>query len=307
MNSNTATPVDPRDLYPSRVAPRPALLERLDPVLWDPAGDGPLDETALSSYEQHGYVIMPGLLDASEVTGFSAELARLRSEFAASGQARVIAEPDSGEVRSIFAVHELSAQLMALFCDPRLLGVARQILGGDVYLHQSRINYKPGFRGKEFYWHSDFETWHVEDGMPRMRALSCSVILTDNSAHNGPLLLIPGSHRSFIACVGKTPENHYQQSLRRQQFGVPDDAHLARLVEDGGIDAFTGTAGSVVFFDCNTMHGSSSNISPYPRSNIFAVYNSVENTLGEPFCGLAPRPQFIANRQPAKPLRPLQA
>ena len=53
--------------------------------------------------------------------------------------------------------------------------IAEQILGSQVYIHQSRVNLKPGFKGKEFYWHSDFETWHIEDGMPRMRALSCSI------------------------------------------------------------------------------------------------------------------------------------
>ncbi|MCC5867310.1 MAG: ectoine hydroxylase [Gammaproteobacteria bacterium] len=306
MNSNTATPLYSPDPYPSRVAPRPARLDRLDPVIWGAAGKGPLDKQALARYERQGYLIMPALLDADEVAGFSAELSRLRHDFAASGDARVIAEPGSGAVRSIFAVHELSERLTALFRDPRLLGAARQILGGDVYLHQSRINYKPGFRGKEFYWHSDFETWHVEDGMPRMRALSCSISLTDNTENNGPLLLIPGSHLSFIACVGETPQNHYQTSLRRQEYGVPDDLNLADLVREGGIEAFTGIAGSVVFFDCNTMHGSSSNISPQPRSNIFAVYNSVENTLGEPTCGLPPRPQFIADRRPPTPLRPPQ-
>ena len=50
--------------------------------------------------------------------------------------------------------------------------------------------------------------------MPAMRALSCSVLLTDNNANNGPLMLVPGSHRQFISCVGQTPNEHYKQSLR---------------------------------------------------------------------------------------------
>lgn len=66
--------------------------------------------------------------------------------------------------------------------------------GGDVYIHQSRINDKFGFKGSGFNWHSDLETWHSEDGMPRMRALSASLMLTDNNEFNGPLMLIPGSH-----------------------------------------------------------------------------------------------------------------
>ena len=114
------------------------------------------------------------------------------------------------------------------------------------------IRDRPGFKGKEFYWHSDFETWHVEDGMPSMRALSCSVLLTENNDCNGPLMLVPGSHRQFISCVGETPNDHYKQSLKKQEYGVPDPVSLQLLVEQGGIRTMTAKAGSVVFFDCNT-------------------------------------------------------
>jgi ectoine hydroxylase len=49
-------------------------------------------------------------------------------------------------------------------------------------------------------------------------------------------------------------------------------------------------------FDCNCMHGSNGNITPYPRSNVFIVFNSVENTCVEPFAASAPRPTFIGAR-----------
>src|SRR3546814_15538733 len=90
--------------------------------------------------------------------------------------------------------------------------------------------------------------------MPRMRALSCSVLLTDNNECNGPLMLVPGSHRQFISCQGQTPDNHYKSSLKQQEYGVPDSLSLQLLVEQGGIQAMPAPAGSVVFFDCNTMH-----------------------------------------------------
>ncbi|MCZ9335824.1 ectoine hydroxylase, partial [Klebsiella pneumoniae] len=60
---------------------------------------------------------------------------------------RVIAEPASAEIRSIFAFHEGSGGLADVPADERLAGVARQLLGSDVYVHQSRVNRKPGFRG----------------------------------------------------------------------------------------------------------------------------------------------------------------
>src|SRR3546814_2716057 len=73
-------------------------------------------------------------------------------------------EPGSGDLRTLFEIHKVSPLLAALASDTRVAGAATQLLDDEVYVNQSRLNYKPGFRGKEFYWHSDFETWHVEDG-----------------------------------------------------------------------------------------------------------------------------------------------
>lgn len=84
--------------------------------------------------------------------------------------------------------------------------------------------------------------------------------------------------------------------VRRQQIGTPDEESLSWLAARRGIRQFTGPAGSAVFFDCNAMHGSNGNTTPYPRSNVFIVYNSIENTLIEPFGAPAPRPSFIASR-----------
>jgi ectoine hydroxylase len=213
-----------------------------------------------------------------------------------SDSPEVITEPESGVVRSVFAVHRSSPVVARLARDPRILGAVMQILGSPAYVHQSRINFKPAFRGREFYWHSDFETWHVEDGMPRMRAVSLSLNLLENNTNNGPLMLVPDSHRHYVACAGRTPERHYEQSLRRQEYGVPEPAILEELVRRGGIVAPVGPPGSAVLFDCNVMHGSNGNITPWPRSNLFLVYNSVENALEEPFSGQAPRPEHIASR-----------
>lgn len=287
------------DVYPSRVSSEVRILPRVDPVVYrnERTNSGPLTAEQLSFYEQNGYLNLTGFFAPEEVQDFRSEMDRLWEENAQANRREVIREPESQEVRSIFAVHRDNEVFRKLSQDPRLVKMIEQILGSEVYIHQSRINYKKGFTGKEFYWHSDFETWHVEDGMPRMRALSCSITLEENFHYNGPLLLVPGSHQSFITCVGETPEDHYEQSLRRQEYGVPDQENLAKLVEKHGIDTMTGPAGSVVLFDCNIMHGSNSNISPLPRSNVFMVYNSVENKLVAPFSGQQPRPDYIATRE----------
>ena len=283
------------DPYASRFGSQWELAPRVDPVVWDNTAEGPLDKQQLGSFEEQGFLAFPQLVSADEAARLVAE-ARHLQETLDPNLDHVIAEPSSQEIRSIFRVHRDNA-LFAQFCeDERVVGLARQILGRDVYLHQSRINFKPAFSGKEFFWHSDFETWHMEDGMPRMRAVSISISLTQNTEFNGPLMLVPGSHKTYVRCVGETPENHYRSSLKKQEYGVPSREALEKLVENGDMVAPKGAPGSAVMFDCNTMHASVANLSPHPRTNLFLVFNSVENKLVEPFGGTPPRPEFLGYR-----------
>ncbi|MBD2869739.1 ectoine hydroxylase [Paenibacillus arenilitoris] len=292
----TASP-SAADRYPSRVEEQPAFLERQDPVVYSEwTADSPLTKEQSAFYEKNGYLVLDRFFSKEEIGEWRTELRRLREIYQSKEAEHVIAEPESREVRSIFAVHDNNEMFKRLAAHPRLVAIAEYLLGSGTYIHQSRINFKPGFSGKEFYWHSDFETWHVEDGMPAMRAFSCSIALEDNFHHNGPLMVIPGSHTAFVSCIGKTPDNHFKQSLRRQEYGVPDPDSLEKLSREGGIHTTIGEAGSIVLFDCNIMHGSNSNITPDPRSNVFLVYNSVENRLREPYSGQKPRPPYIATR-----------
>ncbi|MCC5951743.1 MAG: ectoine hydroxylase [Acidimicrobiia bacterium] len=281
--------------YRSRLDSEPLVVPRREPVVWGDL-DGPIAPDDLVDYDRRGFLTVDQLVDTGEVAVLQDEAFRLAADPELATTELVVREPDSDQVRSVFDIHRVSDVFADLVADERLAGRARQILGSEVYVHQSRVNFKPGYRGREFYWHSDFETWHGEDGMPAMRAVSISVALTENTEVNGSVMIIPGSHRVFVGCVGATPERHYRQSLRSQQVGVPDDDNLARLVGEHGICQITGGVGSALVFDSNCMHGSNSNITPFARSNLFIVYNSVDNPLGTPFAGTPPRPEFVAHR-----------
>jgi len=292
----TATLERTPDIYPTRVAAEPQEIDREDAVVWGRPGDGPLDADELAGFDSRGYLTIDQLVTPDEVQRFRAELRRLSADPAVRADERTVVEARSQEVRSIFEVHEMSDVFGSIVRDPRVVGRARQILGGDVYVHQSRVNFKPGFGGGDFYWHSDFETWHAEDGMPGMRAVSISISLTDNYSFNGPLMIMPGSHKTYVSCVGETPDENYKSSLVMQGAGTPDEETLARLADRHGIDVLEGKAGGAIMFDCNCMHGSNGNITPFPRSNVFIVFNSVDNACVEPFSAKAPRPTFIGAR-----------
>ncbi len=290
------------DLYPTRLE-RETWMERQDPVVWGKwSPQAPLTRTQTQDFETNGFLVLENVFSADEVALFQQESHRLRTGEVTLQADNVVREPDSDAVRTVFRLDEESKVFHRLSRDARIAGKIRFLLDDDLYLHQSRLNYKPGFTGKEFYWHSDFETWHAEDGMPRMRAISASILLTDNDAMNGPLMLMPGSHRNFISCAGETPQENHRTSLRRQEVGVPSHEALTRLAERFGLTYAAGKAGTVVLFDCNTMHGSNGNITPFPRSNAFFVYNAWSNRVGAPYGAPKPRPPFLASRDPKAPL-----
>ncbi|MEV6318471.1 ectoine hydroxylase [Streptomyces sp. NPDC051776] len=292
----TTAPERTTDLYPTRGATEVAT-PRLDPVVWsEPGAPGPIQPSDLSDFDRDGFLTVDQLITPDEVATYRAELDRLINDPTVRADERSIIEPTSQDVRSVFEVHRISEVFAQLVRDPRVVGRARQILGSDVYVHQSRINVKPGFGASGFYWHSDFETWHAEDGLPNMRTVSVSIALTENYDTNGGLMIMPGSHRTFLGCAGATPKDNYKKSLQMQDAGTPSDEALTDFAGKHGIKLFTGKAGSATWFDCNCMHGSGDNITPFPRSNVFIVFNSVENEAVEPFAAPIRRPEFIGAR-----------
>ena len=291
------------DDYPTRLAIE-QWSNRKDPIVWSKwSPEAPLTQTQVQAYADRGYLVLKNLFSPAEVAGLQAVSAALRSGQTAVDPQDKITEPGSDAIRTVFRLDLHNALFDRLARDSRIAGIVQHLLGDDLYLHQSRLNYKPGFTGKEFYWHSDFETWHAEDGMPRMRAISASVLLSDNDALNGPLMLMPGSHKTFVACAGETPAQNHENSLKKQEIGVPSQDSLTKMAGLHGIDYAAGAAGTVILFDSNTLHGSNGNITPFARSNAFFVYNAWSNRLEQPYAAKAPRPAFLSERAPETPIR----
>src|SRR5690606_27556365 len=122
---------------------RPDITERLDPVVHGDA-DGPLDPEMVSSFEDDGFLALPGFLPSHEVAALNDELHRIAVDDGLKAMPQAIVEPDSDALRSIFEVHRINDVFRGLVQDERLAGIARQLLGSDVYVHQSRVNLKPG-------------------------------------------------------------------------------------------------------------------------------------------------------------------
>lgn len=221
-------------------------------------------------FREDGYLFFPGLLSAEEIGTLGQDLPALMAG-TGPGVFREQGNPES--VRLIYGGHKDSEAFRRLTLLPRLLGPVRQLLGEDVYIHQTRINPKREYDGAAWSWHQDFGTWGREDGLPAPKLIMTAVFIDAATPVNAPLLIVPGSQRHGMIAAASlqegTPGSYVVMEIARDT--------LAALAGEGGIVPLMGPPGSVAFLHCNIVHGSSNNITPYRRAIAYINYNAVSN------------------------------
>ena len=168
-----------------------------------------------------------------------------------------------------------------------------QLLDGQVYMHQFKVNAKAAFDGAVWQWHQDYGTWSRDDEMPEPRAMNIAVFVDEVSAANGPLILIPGSHREGVYAAGHDLET------TSYPLWTLDRETVTRLAREGGLVAPTGGPGGMLMFHCNMVHASPPNISPFGRTIVYLSLCEVSNHIRR-----FKRPAWIAHRD-FTPIEPL--
>jgi len=226
-----------------------------------------LNATQLDDYSNEGYVFVPELLPEGDISAVMAQL----PELCALERPEVIFEKNSLTVRSLMNVHTYSEAVDKLIRNPLITEPVKQILDSDVYVFQCILNLKRAFTGDVWQWHQDYATYLVDDGMPANRLVNVLIFLDEVNEFNGPLILVPGSHR------GEAIKNDVDDTTTSYPIRALDNSRVANAVELKGMVAPKGPAGSVIFANTNIIHGSASNMSPWDRALISLTLNSVEN------------------------------
>jgi len=247
-----------------------------------------LEKDQLEQYSGDGFILLPEHFTPLEVDIMRRELPAIFDEDSLSR----VTEKDGHIVRSVYGSHATNEVFRKLTQHPRVVEPARQILQSEVYIYQFKINAKVAFEGDLWQWHQDYIFWRKEDGMPSDRVINVLIFLDEVNEFNGPLFLIPKSHREGMIDV--IPQDELENGKAGKQDAYKDSPSwisnltadlkyslsketVRRLAARNGLVAPKGPAGSVLFFHGNLMHGSANNISPFDRMVIIITYNSTEN------------------------------
>jgi ectoine hydroxylase-related dioxygenase (phytanoyl-CoA dioxygenase family) len=170
--------------------------------------------------------------------------------------------PQSPRVRRINKPTVMDRAFYDLARDPRLLDALADVLGPEIRLSHpaGKVNVKAAGYGAAVEWHQDWTSYpHTNDAL-----LTVSIPMDDCLNENGPLLVIPGSHK------GKVFDHHANGFYSA---GIDPEASV---IDFSKAVALTGRAGMITFHHVRTIHGSALNHSPYPRRLFLLQYAAVD-------------------------------
>ena len=248
-----------------------------------------LTKEQIEQFDTEGWVLLPDQFSQEEIDVLNDELPKIF----AMRREEVWREKDGQAVRTAFAVHTYNEAFSYLGRHPRLIEPVMQLLGGPVYMHQYKINGKAAFSGDVWQWHQDYGTWARDDRMPQPRAMNIALFIDEVTEFNGPLYLIPRSHKQGVIEAG------HDTLTTSYPLWTLDKETVSRLANEGGIVAPKGKPGAVLLFHSNMVHASAPNISPWGRVIVYLSLCHVDNHIQK-----FKRPEWIAHRN-FTPIEPL--
>ena len=210
-------------------------------------------------YAENGYLMIedavsPEALDA--MRRVSHEFIERSREVSQSDEVFDLDEghgPDSPKLTRVKLPHRQHPVFAEVLRSEGMKEHFRSFLGPNVVLQTSKLNTKAPGGGAAVEWHQDWAFYpHTNDDM-----LAFGIMLEDVAEENGPLMVIPGSHRGPLL-------SHHQGGVFCGAVDPDDpDFHFDRAV------ALTGRAGSMTVHHARTLHGSAPNRSDRARLILF--------------------------------------
>lgn len=250
-----------------------------------------ITQSQVNEFHANGFIKLLNFLPATEINALSDQVEILeQSEY----PGHILEEHGKG-YRALHGCHLYDRVFEQLIKSPRFLYPAKALLDDEVYVHQLKINLKKPFHGELWPWHQDYIYWREKDGVPNDSIISVMIFLDDITEFNGPLFVIPKSHK-MGSLDPKMPKQGggWDQDVSAELTYQVVESVVESLIKQNGIVAATGPKGTVLWFHGNIVHASPSNISPFQRRVAIITYNSVANAPSKSRENL--RPAFLCAR-----------
>ena len=167
---------------------------------------------------------------------------------------------DNPRLKRIKQPHQHSQFFWDIIKESKIEEILRDLLGDNVSLKTSKLNTKAPGGGAAVEWHQDWAFYpHTNDNV-----LALGLMLNDVDIDNGPLMVIPESHKGPLL-------SHFNNGIFCGAIDPDDsDFDMSKAV------TLTGKARSMTIHHARTLHGSSPNNSNRDRLVLFYECNSAD-------------------------------
>ena len=164
--------------------------------------------------------------------------------------------PETPGLRRVQSPEEVSDVYAGVMREAATVDMVADLIGPNLRFHHGKVNSKLPGTATQVKFHQDFPF----QPMSNDDIITCLLFLDDVTLENGPLEVVPGSHRGPLY-------SHWHSG--RFTGAVADD--VAAAVAQKAVPC-TGKAGSVCLMHSSLLHGSAPNLSDGPRTLYITTY-----------------------------------
>lgn len=221
----------------------------------------PLTEEEVSQFNRDGFIIIKNMFSQEELKPLQEAL----ENDPTMADSQTVIKDNEGVSFKVSIWTDLGETFLGIVPrTARIIDAVELLLGEECYHWHSKILRKQPGDGK-IAWHTDLSAWY-EDGCLYPKAVTCTIAIDKNDTENGCLQILRGSHlmaRIEDVVIGDTTG--------------ADPIRIAKAFENHELVNCELEPGDILFFHCNTLHGSDSNNSNRPRTLLHSSFNARSN------------------------------
>lgn len=227
-----------------------------------------LTEAQINDYNEVGAIVVSNVLSIAEMV----ELRRVTDMFVEKSRAVTAHNdifdledthtPAQPRLRRIKAPHLHDPAYAALMRHPGIVGALASLWGPNIRFDTAKLNLKSANFGAAVEWHQDWAFYpHSNDDLAAV-----GVMMDDMGEENGPLMIIPGSHKGPVVF-----DHHSDGKFCGAMDPTKKEVDYSKAI------SLTGKAGSISIHHVRAVHGSAVNTSNQDRRLLLFQFRAADS------------------------------